>query len=240
MKRMKGAMAALLLSLLMVLPCSAAAKAETKTIDVYARAIRESDAYTAPVEDGEASVKLNDGTSVTVSGVPDSGLWLVVYPVPETEEDAWDWFENCMEAYGTNLYPMEIYFIDQDGNRTEVGGTVTVTVKMPGKYETPIICRLSSDGQAAMMDSSLDGDRITFQPKGGTYYVLAEKKGDSGSGSEKDDGSSTEEASGAGSGEAGTAGSKSPRTGDDSGIWLWAAAFCISAVGAAVALKRRR
>lgn len=248
MKRMKAACTALLLCVLMALSCVTAAKAETKTIDVYARAVRESDAYTAPVEDGEASVKLNDGTSVTVSGIPDGGLWLVVYPIPETERDAWDWFESCMEAYGTHLYPMEIYFIDQDGNRTEAGGVATVTVRTPGTYETPVICRLLTDGQVTALDGSAEGKRITFRMDRNGYYVLAEKKAGSGSGSggHGSSGSKTAHTSGTASGDVsgsagtGIAGFASPKTGDDSHILLWAVLLCIAAAGAAVIVIRRR
>lgn len=246
MKRMQAACIALLLCVFTAFPCAAAAKAETKTIDVYARAVRESDAYTAPAEDGEASVKLNDGTSVTVSGVPEDGLWLVVYPIPETEEDARDWLESCMEGYGTGLYPMEIYFIDQDGNRVSVSRTVTVTVKTPRKYENPIVCRISTGGKVTVLDGSADGKRISFRMDRSGYYVLAEKKEDSGSdsGGHGSSGGKTAHTSGTisgdGSGGTAVAGLISPATGDDSGIWLWMVLLGMSAAGAAVIWKRRR
>ena len=261
---------ALLLCLLMALPCSAAALTESRKteIEVRARYIQESDRYTAPVENGGAAVTLGDGSSVAVSGVTGNELRLVVYPIPKTDAQGFRWFESCMAAYGTNIYPMDIYFIDQDGNRVEVSRTVTVTVETLETYASPVICHLSTEGNVTVMDSSVDGKRITFQTDHNSYYVLAEKKEEPGSeteetetpGSETEEtetpGSETEETETPGSetertsgpaagnstrpGKTGSAGKASPKTGDDSGIWMWIALMCISGVGIAVILTRRK
>ena len=273
---------ALLLCLLMAFPCSAAAPTESREtrIEVRARYIRESDRYTAPVENGGAAVTLGDGSSVAVSGVTGNGLWLVVYPIPKTDAQGFRWFESCMAAYGTNIYPMDIYFIDQDGNRVEVSRTVTVTVTVETleTYASPVICHLSTEGNVTVMDSSVDGKRITFQTDHNSYYVLAEKKEEPGSeteetetpGSETEEtetpaseteetetpasnseetetpGSETERTSGPAAGNStrpgktGSAGKSSPKTGDDSGIWMWIAVMCISGAGIAVILTRRK
>ena len=251
---------ALLLCLLMAFPCSAAAPTESREtrIEVRARYIQESDRYTAPVENGEAAAALADGSSVAVSGVTGNGLWLVVYPIPKTDAQGWSWFESCMAAYGTNIYPMDIYFVDQDGNRVEVSRTVTVTVETLEAYASPVICHLSTGGNVTVMDSSVDGKRITFQTDHNSYYVLAEKKEEPGSETEETEtpGSETEETETPGSetertsgpaagnstrpGKTGSAGKASPKTGDDSGIWMWIALMCISGVGIAVILTRRK
>ena len=261
---------ALFLCLLMAFPCSAAALTESREtrIEVRARYIQESDRYTAPVENGEAAAALADGSSVTVSGVTGSGLWLVVYPIPKTDAQGWSWFESCMAAYGTNIYPMDIYFVDQDGNRVEVSRTVTVTVETLETYASPVICHLSTEGNVTVMDSSVDGNRITFRTDHNSYYVLAEKKEEPGSETEETEtpGSETEETETSGSeteetetpgsetertsgpaagnstrpGKTGSAGKASPKTGDDSDIWMWIAVMCISGAGAALILTRRK
>ena len=251
---------ALLLCLLMALPCSAAALTESRKteIEVRARYIQESDRYTAPVENGGAAVTLGDGSSVAVSGVTGNELRLVVYPIPKTDAQGFRWFESCMAAYGTNIYPMDIYFIDQDGNRVEVSRTVTVTVETLETYASPVICHLSTGGNVTVMDSSVDGKRITFQTDHNSYYVLAEKKEEPGSETEETEtpGSETEETETPGSetertsgpaagnstrpGKTGSAGKASPKTGDDSGIWMWIALMCISGAGIAVILTRRK
>ena len=271
---------ALLLCLLMAFPCSAAAPTESREtrIEVRARYIQESDRYTAPVENGEAAAALADGSSVAVSGVTGNGLWLVVYPIPKTDAQGWSWFESCMAAYGTNIYPMDIYFVDQDGNRVEVSRTVTVTVETLEAYASPVICHLSTEGNVTVMDSSVDGKRITFRTDHNSYYVLAEKKEEPGSeteetettGSETEEtetpaseteetetpaseteetetpGSETERTSGPAAGNStrpgknGSTGKASPKTGDDSDIWMWIALMCISGAGIAVILTRRK
>ena len=261
---------ALLLCLLMAFPCSAAAPTESREtrIEVRARYIQESDRYTAPVENGEAAAALADGSSVAVSGVTGNGLWLVVYPIPKTDAQGWSWFESCMAAYGTNIYPMDIYFIDQDGNRVEVSRTVTVTVETLEAYASPVICHLSTEGNVTVMDSSVDGKRITFRTDHNSYYVLAEKKEEPGSETEETEtpaseteetetpaseteetetpGSETERTSGPAAGNStrpgknGSTGKASPKTGDDSGIWMWIAVMCISGAGIAVILTRRK
>ena len=261
---------ALLLCLLMAFPCSAAAPTESREtrIEVRARYIQESDRYTAPVENGEAAAALADGSSVAVSGVTGNGLWLVVYPIPKTDAQGWSWFESCMAAYGTNIYPMDIYFVDQDGNRVEVSRTVTVTVETLETYASPVICHLSTEGNVTVMDSSVDGKRITFRTDHNSYYVLAEKKEEPGSeteetettGSETEEtetpaskteetetpGSETERTSGPAAGNStrpgknGSTGKASPKTGDDSDIWMWIALMCISGAGIAVILTRRK
>lgn len=261
---------ALFLCLLMAFPCSAAALTESREtrIEVRARYIQESDRYTAPVENGEAAAALADGSSVTVSGVTGNGLWLVVYPIPKTDAQGWSWFESCMAAYGTNIYPMDIYFVDQDGNRVEVSRTVTVTVETLETYASPVICHLSTEGNVTVMDSSVDGNRITFRTDHNSYYVLAEKKEEPGSETEETEtpGSETEETETSGSeteetetpgsetertsgpaagnstrpGKTGSAGKASPKTGDDSDIWMWIAVMCISGAGAALILTRRK
>lgn len=240
MKRIGAVCTALLLCLFMSLPCFAetpAESGETETVDVYARYIRDSDTHTAPVENGEASVPLADGTRVTVKGVTGNGLWLVVYPIPKTDEEAWGWFEGCMADYGTNIYPMDIYFIDQDGNRVEISRTVTVTVETVRDYADPIVCCLSAEGKATVMDRSMDGNRITFQTDHNSYYVLAEKKADSGS----QNSGGTDDSTGSEAND--VAGGINPKTGDAFNIWLWGTVMCGSMIilaGVTVGRKHKK
>ena len=95
----------------------------------------------APVEKGQACVSLEDGVQVTVSGDALDGLTLVVYPIPLSDEQAWAWMESCMEQYGTNLYPLDLFFVDGQGNRVEVQSAITVTVTYTGDYQCSIWLR---------------------------------------------------------------------------------------------------
>ena len=90
--------------LLFTMPAFAAAP-EPEEIPVVVKSVQETAWAEATVVDGQASVQLEDGVRVAVSGEALDGLTLVVYPIPRSDELAWAWMESCMEKYGTNLYP---------------------------------------------------------------------------------------------------------------------------------------
>lgn len=198
-----------LLAVLMLLPLSITAfAAEETTVDVTAKYISTIDgAECAPVDDGTATVTLPDGTVITVEGVPGDGLTLVVFPIPKSHTDAWAWFESCMKSHGSKLYPMEIYFLDKDGNRQEITGGIMVTVDSPTAYTKPIACSLSTNGKAKTLNSKTVGGKITFGADGNRYYVLAEKNTGNTPGTDKPN---------------------SPQTGDTSNMYLWTAVAGIS------------
>ena len=87
--------------LLFTMPAFAAAP-EPEEIPVVVKSVQETAWAEAPVVEGQASVQLEDGVQVTVSGQALDGLTLVVYPIPRSDELAWAWMESCMEKYGTN------------------------------------------------------------------------------------------------------------------------------------------
>lgn len=120
---------------------------------------------------------------------------------------AWTWFESCMKSHGSKLYPMEIYFLDQDGNRQEVTIGITVTVQSPTAYTKPIACSLSTGGKVNTLSSKTDGGKISFSTDGNRYYVLTEKNTGNTPGTD-------------------TPGSH--QTGDTSKIYLWTAVVGIS------------
>ena len=105
--------------LLFTMPAFAAAP-EPEEIPVVAQSVQETAWAEATVVDGQASVQLEDGVQVTVSGEALDGLTLVVYQIPRSDEQAWAWMESCMEKYGTNLYPLDLFFMDSQGDRVEV------------------------------------------------------------------------------------------------------------------------
>lgn len=199
-----------LLAVLLLLPLSITvfADEEKTTVDVTAKYISTIDgAECAPVENGTATVTLPDGTVVTVDGVSGDGLTLVVFPIPKSHTDAWAWFESCMKSHESKLYPMEIYFLDQDGNRQEVTGGITIIVQSTTAYTKPIACSLSTSGKVKTLNSKTDGGKITFSTDGNRYYVLAEKNTGSTPGTDT---------------------LNSLQTGDASNIYLWMAVAGIS------------
>lgn len=106
---------------------------------MVAQSVQETAWAEATVVDGQDSVQLEDGVQVTVSGQALDGLTLVVYQIPRSDEQAWAWMESCMEKYGTNLYPLDLSFMDSQGDRVEVQSVITVTVTYTGDYQAPAV-----------------------------------------------------------------------------------------------------
>lgn len=80
---------------------------------IYATYIAGKTEYlTSPVQNGKAEIQLPDGRRIVVSGITDSSLTLVVYPITSQDTEAWEWFVACLEGKGKNISPFEIYFTD--------------------------------------------------------------------------------------------------------------------------------
>ena len=221
-------------------------------VDAYTRDenLNNPETVTAPAEDGSAAVTLEDGTKITVTGITEDGLWLVVRPITDPELVAW--FEKCVAPYGTHIYPMDIYFVDSRGVRTEISGTITVTVETRKDYSEPIVCDVAPDGAVTVMESRVSGKEISFRTDHNSYYVLAEKvpgtantqPGSSGgTGSSDGTGSSGGTGSSDGTGSSGGTGSSdgtgssgktdghSPQTGDISDPHSWSIMMLLGCCG---------
>ncbi len=212
MKRLFSFLFAVILLSLSALPCYAAEDTMTEPgnkekgvyIDVdYTPA---SGTVSASEDDGEYRIETPDGTEITVKPqtVVD-GLTLVVYPIPQTDAEAYKWFEEATTELGNKRYYYDIYFVDTAGNRVD-GGKCEVTVTLPEGYGTPNIAILNKDGKLTTVTNSVDGGKVKFTMSENGYYVLAEKVQ--------------------------TDTPVSPSTGDDFHIWWWLILMIIS--GAAV------
>ena len=217
--------------LLFTMPAFAAAP-EPEEIPVVAQSVQETAWAEAPVVEGQASVQLEDGVQVTVSGQALDGLTLVVYPIPRSDELAWAWMESCMEKYGTNLYPLDLYFVDSQGSRVEVQSAITVTVTYTGDYQVPAVFDLAETGAVTEMESQAEGTAITFTTDHNSYYVLAETEeghtpvepddpDEDGSGQPSDGDTSQP-------GDTSQSGGSSPQTGDDRQPLVWWALLPVS------------
>lgn len=195
--------------------CYAAAEtlAEEKrsvNIDVVADYVKNTSdpkRFYGEITDGRATVTTDDGATVAVSGVQADGLTLVVLPIMKSETAAWEWFSSCLKNYGTNLYPVDIYFIDKNGNRVEYNGSFSISITTPETYTEPSVFYLSTDGKVTPLDSTVNGNAVTFQISHNSYYVIAEKLQ-----STPDD-------------------PDSPPTGDTSNKPLWIALVLVAGVG---------
>lgn len=218
-----------LLVLSMGVPAFAAEITEegTTTIDVYARYVREiAGEYTAPAEDGEAAVTLPDGTAITVTGTPQDARTLVVFPIPESEKEAWEWLVDCLADTGTPVRAYDIYFLDADGNRLNADGVV-VAISVPSSDGTLTACSLNTDGTGKVLASAVNAGKITFTANGSHYYVLAEKAGVA----QPDDPEQPSDPENPSTPEQPSNPADSPKTGDSSMIWLWSVIMLLACGG---------
>ena len=140
---------------------------------IYATYIAgETEYLTSPVKKGKAEIQLPDGRRIVVSGVTDSSLTLVVYPITSQDTEAWEWFAACLEGKGKNISPFEIYFTDKKGNRIAVDG---VTISLSDALKNSSAFSLNSKGTLKTLSVQSRDGQIMFQADGSYYYVLAEK-----------------------------------------------------------------
>lgn len=117
-----------------------------------------------------------EGIPVTVTpNTPQNDLTLVLKIIPETHEEAHDWFGEVLIDHGDKILPMDIHFVDQDNNRVELHGIIRISVKIPEGFVSPIVCYVSDEGEAMVMDSTIENGYISWTTDHNSYYALVEK-----------------------------------------------------------------
>lgn len=210
-------------------------------IPVYARYIRDyAGVYDVPVGRGHPPVETDDGVRVTAEG--EEGIWLIVYPIPHTDEDARTWLLRCLKDYGTKIYPMEIFFVDENGNRVEPKGEVTITITPPEGFGEAVVCQVATDSEVSRKDSQKNGEEISFSYSGSGYYVLTQKTGSDDEDDASDDDSFGSEEDQAGLSSADPGKITSPGTSDEERPELYAGLLLLSWGGltAVVCGKRKK
>lgn len=140
-------------------------------ISVYARAEDSTEWIEAPVEDGKAEVQLPDGTEITAEGIENDDWTLIIYIIPETDEEAVDWFENMLAGEAEDIAVYHIYFLDEDGNVYDADG-VTVTIDLPENMEDPGVYAVTTAGELEVLAATMGQGKITFTTDGSPYYAL--------------------------------------------------------------------
>ena len=224
-------------ALFTAMPCMAA---ETNIVEqsggsagkgVYAKyeSSGEAGIASSPVTGGTASVTLADGTVITVSDVTGDGLYLKVFAVPQETDSssAWQWFTQQMKGRGTNMRPYDIWFEDANGQVQEVGGTIRISITPPSGagYRNPVVYYQPTQGNPENMNASCANGTVSFQTTHNSYYVLLEQmtEADTGTGDKTTQNTTDSNI-------------EAPKTGDSSGIWVFAFLASLSAAGGIVFL----
>lgn len=162
----------LLLAAVLLLSCTVtafAAEDDPVEIGVYAKTEYSIDGeYTAPVENGSASVTTPDGT-VTVANATVGAVTLVVIPM---EGDALVWVDGCVDADAVAAY--DIHFRDAEGNRINANGA-KVSIAVSGTELS--VSSVTTSGEDKPLTSEVSGGKVSFTTDGSHYYVICEKDG---------------------------------------------------------------
>ena len=178
MKKILASVLAFFLLQSVAVPASAATS-DDKDISVNGKYV-----YTAAPGVAEAELSdgkyetIVDGIPVTVTpNTPQNDLTLVLRIIPETHEEAHDWFGDVLSDYGDDLLPMDIHFVDAENNRVEFNDSVRVSMTVPEGIDSPQICFVSDEGEVTVVESTVVGGIISWTAAKHGYYVLMNKSG---------------------------------------------------------------
>lgn len=168
LKRWTLRLLSLALVLVLLAPCAVFAAESEQTIGVYA--VTETvvvGEYTAPFEDGAATITLDGGVSIRVSDV--SAARLIVTPIPTTETEAWTWITDCFREFTLPTHAFEICIADENGLRSTPNGA-SVTIECAER--APNACSLTPLGRVQVLEQSVREGAVTFTANDAPYYVL--------------------------------------------------------------------
>ncbi len=163
---------AIFVSVFVLISCIQLCFAEgNSTADVFAK-FEDGERTEVPVSGERIDVTLPDKTDVTVEKIPANVSTLVVYSIPASEKEAWDWVTSCFASDGTPVHAFDIYFADSDGNRSNADGAV-VTVDCSHCEGVMTVCSLTTEGVIRVLGiADASTDALTFTTDGSNYYVV--------------------------------------------------------------------
>ena len=178
MKRILAYVLVLFLLQSLTVPALAATSGD-KDIDVSGKYVYTAAPGVAEAELSEGKYEtVVEGIPVTVTPeTPQNDLTLVLRIIPETHEEAHDWFGDVLSDHGDDLLPMDIHFVDAENNRVEFNDSVQVTMPVPEGLNSPQVCFVSDEGEVTVIESTVTGGTISWTAGGHGYYVLMNKSG---------------------------------------------------------------
>lgn len=154
----------------------------TSTMYLEARFLRTAD-VSLPDASGEVdpdrdevSATTEDGTVVTVSGIPEAAYFMVVKTVTDDQI-----IGTVQQSLGDLGAPVKVYDIDLlDENKLPLGALEgkTVTLDYSGSLQDVILCGVSEGSAATILASKAENGQITFDTDSSQYYVLTKLPAD--------------------------------------------------------------
>lgn len=163
-----------------------------------------------------------DGIPITVTPeAPQENLRLVVRVIDESHTEAHEWFGDTLADHGDEILPLDIHFVEADGDRVELTSSIDIRVEIPEGFDSPMICYVSNEGQVAVMDATIENGYISWSANRSGYYIFVKRSAPSTPTQPSEPGTSTQP---------GTPGG--PQTGDQNNTTLWMVVLILS--GAAI------
>lgn len=119
-------------------------------------------------EDGVYQNTTEGGVDVTVDSDV-KGKTLVVHEITDRDPAAAKWFQEQFAGL-ENIAPLEIFFADENGNRSElpVGTQITLDNLKPDQY----VVALTTDGKKKTIVAEVVDGKIVFTAVDADYYVV--------------------------------------------------------------------
>lgn len=124
----------------------------------------------SPGEDGTAAITLPDDTSLTVSGIQNTGWQLVIEPV--TEKEPLDWLNSLLGGKLNDRTALHIFFLDENGTVHRADGVIVTVQNPPGRASAYAV---ASNGTVTDQTGKVSADSLSFTTNGSPFYVYGSR-----------------------------------------------------------------
>ncbi|MBE5934460.1 MAG: hypothetical protein E7262_01545 [Lachnospiraceae bacterium] len=169
--------------LLMIIVCSFCAYAakDQKEFGVHARtmySVEDAVVGTVDTKTGEHVVNLDDGKlQIRVSGIIDEAARLMVMPIKKDKKEVWSWLQSITKEIGENKSAYDIFFVDDRGERIEVGEGSQVSVISNVRQQKVAVYYITDAGEHNALKSIIEEYVVKFNMIRNGYYTLLVQNG---------------------------------------------------------------
>ena len=154
---------------------------EEKEFGVHARTkygVQDVVEGTVDAKTGEHVVKLDDGKlEIRVNGIIDEAARLMVMPIRKDKKEIWAWLQSITKEIGENKSAYDIFFVDEKGDRIEVGEGSQVSVISNIKTQKVAVYYITDEGQHNALKAIIEAYVVKFNMIRNGYYTLLVQNG---------------------------------------------------------------
>lgn len=175
MKKFMSFIIAIIISISMFLPVCAAnieksGDTARKSVLGKYQYSSEQTVYVSDMHNGSYAVCTDEGLQIVVSPKDNTDLTLVVRTIQKTD-NAFVWFEHCFAGYNGRIIPLDIFYVNEIGERIELKGDERITVTFAENVTN--VYFLSTEENIEEVESQKESNAVSFNTfKSRGYYVL--------------------------------------------------------------------